>query len=54
MKPVNKYPVTGFGKISYEELLGMLELLKTFSSLSSEDKELILLMMDGMKYRSKK
>jgi len=48
------YPLTGFGKITYEELCGIIETLKLFSSLSEKDKETILLLMDGLKYRANK
>lgn len=53
-KRINKYPLTGFNKISYEELLGILEMLKLFSSLKEEEKEMIMLMMDGLKFRAVK
>ena len=50
-KRINNYPLTGFSKITYEEFLGIAEMLKLFSSLGEKEKEVILLVMDGMKYR---
>lgn len=48
------YPLTGFSKISWEELMGIIEMLKLFSSLDDTGKEAITLMIDGMKYRESK
>ena len=50
-KRINNYPLTGFSKITYEEFLGIAEMLKLFSSLCENEKEIILLIMDGMKFR---
>lgn len=52
MKKKSKYPLTGFSKITYEELLGIIKILKLFSSLSKQDQSAVNLMMDGLKFRS--
>lgn len=49
-----KYPLTGFGKISWEEFLGIMDMLELFRGLDKENKNLILYVMDGMKYRELK
>lgn len=48
---MNKYPLTGFDKISYEEFCGILEVLNNYSKLSADQKEIIDLLMLGMKKR---
>lgn len=47
------YPLTGFDKITFEEFCGIYEILKLFSSLDDKDKEVIMLLMDGLKFRGK-
>lgn len=51
---INKYPLTGFSKIEYEEFLGILHMLSLYSSLTKEQRHIIDLIMDGMKYRENK
>ena len=50
----NNYPLTGFSKISWEELMGIFEMLKLFGSLDGQLKEAIMLMIDGLKFRETK
>jgi hypothetical protein len=52
MEQSKKYPLTGFSKISFEEFMGILSVLRVFGELSKEKQEQIMLMMDGMKYRA--
>lgn len=47
----NELPLTGFSKISYQEFLGIFEVIKTYESLNSEEREMIDLIMIGMKTR---
>lgn len=49
-----QYPLSGFDKISFEEFLGILEILNTFGRLGSSDKDAVLLIMDGLKFRREK
>lgn len=51
MNSINKYPLSGFSKISYEEFLGILHILNLYSSLDEDQKNMVNLMMDGLKFR---
>ena len=53
MSNKSKYPLTGFSKISYDELLGIIDMLNTFKELGDMEKDLILLAMAGMKSKYK-
>jgi hypothetical protein len=48
---INKYPLSGFSKISWEEFCGMLHVLQLYNRLGNEQKEIIDLMMLGMQKR---
>lgn len=48
---INKYPLSGFSKISYEEFLGIFHILSLYSSLTEEQRDMIDLVIDGMKFR---
>lgn len=52
MSGMNKYPLSGFSKISFEEFLGILHILKLYGSLDDDQKEIINLLMDGLKFRN--
>jgi hypothetical protein len=54
MSDKKKYPLTGFSKITWEELLGIMDMLNSFKTLGETEKELILLAMQGMKARESK
>jgi hypothetical protein len=47
------YPLTGFDKINFDEFMGIYEVLKLFNSLDGKNKEVIMLLMDGLKFRGK-
>jgi len=45
--------ICGMDNPTLERVVDIVKLLQTFSGLDDKDKEIILLMMDGFKYRSK-
>lgn len=44
--------LSGFSKISFEELKGVVGMLKLFGSLPPQSQESVMLIMDGLKYRA--
>lgn len=48
---INSYPLSGFSKISYDEFKGIFHILSLYSSLTEEEKRMVSLCMDGLKFR---
>ena len=47
------FPLSGFNKITYQEFMGIVQVLNIYSSLGENEKEIVMLVMDGMKYRER-